>query len=119
MKAAAVIFSICGLGCLGWGLVLAISAGSLRGLLVMTILAGALLYQAYALFRSRPRSHIYGAVSCAALALGFGTITVILVLPYRGAAIPRELWSTVGATSVVAVTFAAALVTLLVSTREP
>ena len=115
MRIAASIFLVVGLVCLGWDVFLAISGGVQFGTWLMALVGAALLYQAYALFLSKPAARLAGIISSLALTVCFAVIACLLVAPTFPQDlfnVPTEVLPTLGATVLVAVAFAAAALLL-------
>jgi hypothetical protein len=118
MRIAASIFMTAGLAYLGWGVALAISSGVRLGTWLMALVGGALIYQGYALFLSKPGARLAGIISSLALTACFAVVACLLVaptFPQDPFNVPAEVLPTLGATILVAVAFAAAALLLFLA----
>jgi hypothetical protein len=123
MRFAAIIFLIAGLAYLGWLLNLVITHRVSIGATIMVIFAGALLYQAYELFKKKPGARWPAIVSAGAIAIASGYIASVFVLPPLAQnlfELPAGVWPVFGAAAVVCISFSAVVAVLaLTNTSRP
>lgn len=120
MRIAAFIFLASGLAYLGWDLSLTLTQGVSVGSLVMAVIAGALLSQAYELFRNKPGARWRAIVSSSAIAILAGYMASAFLLPPIPQSLlqlPSDVWPVFGA--VVVVLLAHATVVVLLVTKKP
>lgn len=114
MKVAAFVFLASGLAYLGWDLSLTISQGISIGSLIMAVLAAALLYQAYELFRNKSGARWRAIISSGAISICSGYIAFIFLLPPSSQSFvefPSEA-GPVGAAAIVFIAYAIVVVVL-------
>lgn len=120
MRFAAIIFLISGLAYLGWDLSLVISRRVSIGAMVMAVFAGALLYQAYELFKNKPGARWRAIIGAGAIAIGsgfIGFIAFLYVLPPLAQnffEFLAEVWPVFGA-AIVCITYSAVVVVLVLT----
>ena len=123
MRFAAIIFLISGLAYLGWDLSLVISHRVNIGAMVMAVFAGALLYQAYELFKNKSGARWRAIISAGAIAIASGYIVSAFVLPPLAQNLfefPAEVWPMFGGAVIVCIAYSAVVVVLvLTKTSRP
>jgi hypothetical protein len=100
MRIAALVFSIFGLAYLAWDVSLTITRGIHLGTWFMAIVAAALLYQSYALFRAKKGARWSGIFIAIVIAVSCAYIAILLVspsFPDRLLTVPAILRPTLGA----------------------
>ena len=123
MRFAAIIFLISGLAYLGWLLSLVISHRVSIGAMVMVVFAGALLYQAYELFKNKSGARWRAIIGAGAIAIASGYIASVFVLPPLAQHLfefPTEVWPVFGGAAIVCIAYSAVVVVLaLTKTSRP
>ena len=119
MRIAAFIFLITGLAYLGWVIALALPGGTGVNNWLLAVFPTALLFQAYALFRSRPRARLSGIVTSIALAICFASMAGFLIFPWFPEPLSglAEIWPMLVVLILMSGTFAAAAAFLLAIKR--
>ena len=122
MRFAGIVFLISGLAYLGWDLSLVISQRASIGSMVMTVFAGALLYQAYALFKNKPGARWGAILSATVIAIASGYVASVVVLPPGGQnllELPAAVWPAFGGAITVCVVYTVVVVLLGSTRRSP
>ena len=122
MQVAALIFLVSGLAYLGWSVSLMYTQGIglSVGTSLMAVVAAALLYQAYDLFRNKPGARWRALISSSAIALAAGYVASVFMLPQFPQsllAIPAEAWPVFGGAVIVSIAHTA--VVILLALRKP
>lgn len=93
------------------------------GAMVMAVFAGALLYQAYELFKNKPGARWRAIIGAGAIAIGSGFIASLFVLPPLAQnffEFPAEVWPVFGGAAIVCITYSTVVVVLvLTKTSRP
>ena len=122
MRFAAIVFLVSGLAYLGWDLSLTFSQGMRVGSWLMAVIAVALLFQAYELFRNKPGARWRAIVSSAAIVICSGYIVSAFFMSGDAWGLVEALnvaWPVIGGASFVFVVHSSALVLLTLNKSRP
>jgi len=121
MRIAALIFAIAGLAYLAWDVALTLEHGFRLATGLMALVAWAVLYQGYALFRAKKGARWGGIFTAAIFSLSSAFIVILIIqppLPYGLSSIHASLWPMLGVLAAVSVAFGLVAV-LLVLAKPP